>query len=95
MGSFLAEPINLILDSPAQLFLFSRTGINFFAFFDAGFGIDSPGVARFRFGFFFVHRIAPSLRATAGWLSGGRPLGLPVPDGRSGEGSEAITWARD
>ena len=31
-----------------------------------------------------------SLRATAGWSSGGRPLGLPVPDDRFGEESEAI-----
>ncbi|MBI4367953.1 MAG: NADH-quinone oxidoreductase subunit NuoF [Candidatus Omnitrophica bacterium] len=32
-----------------------------------------------------------SLRANAGWSSGGRPLGLPAPDGRSGTVSEAIS----
>src|SRR3989338_7263760 len=36
-----------------------------------------------------------SWRANAGWSSGGRPLGLPVPDGRSGGVSEAISNLRD
>ena len=39
----------------------------------------------------FLKLDAPSLRANAGWLSGRQPLGIPVPDGRSGEVSEAIS----